>query len=134
MNDLVTSPLAKVGDRVVTIGFASSSGGGFAFVENRDATVRLLPGTELRFDRSTRYFHNLRHLRFGGQKVAWFLRCSTDESGAASMHLSLRTAVSSCFQSWPLVRLRPSCKSRPLNSVCREVKVSRHGRSRYHDD
>jgi hypothetical protein len=89
MNDLVTSPLAKVGDRVVTIGFASSSGGGFAFVENRDATVCLLPGTELRFDRSTRYFHNLRHLRFGGQKVAWFLRCSTDESRSSFDALEL---------------------------------------------
>ena len=49
MNDLVTPPHAKTGDRLVTINRANLGGGGVALVGRRDTTVCLLPGTELRF-------------------------------------------------------------------------------------
>ena len=73
----------------MTIKLANLGGGGFAFVGTRHTTVCLLPGTELRFDRSIRYFHNFSHLRFGGQKVARFRHFSTDESSGSCDALEL---------------------------------------------
>jgi hypothetical protein len=89
MYDTGARPPAKVGGRLVTINHANSSGSGFAFVGKRDATVSLLPGTKLQFDKCIRYFHNFSHLRFGGQKVARFLRCSTNDSSSSYDALEL---------------------------------------------
>ena len=49
--DLVASRPAKVGDKLVSTRFPSSTTRGFASVEERNVAVCLLPGTELVFEK-----------------------------------------------------------------------------------
>lgn len=48
---LVASRPAKVGDKLVSTGFAGSVTRGFAAVDNLNVAVCLLPGTEIAFDK-----------------------------------------------------------------------------------
>ena len=70
----VTSRPAKVGDKLVSTRFPSSSTRGFASVEERNVAVCLLPGTELAFEKEVQcdvgsVFHSRRQL---GHRVAKF--------------------------------------------------------------
>ncbi len=71
---LVASRPAKVGDKLVSTRFPSSSTRGFASVEERNVAVCLLPGTELAFDKEVHcgaglVVHSRRQI---GHKVAQF--------------------------------------------------------------
>ena len=52
---LVASRPAKVGEKLVSTRFPSSTTRGFAAVENRNVAVCLLPGTELAFEKEVQY-------------------------------------------------------------------------------
>ena len=69
---LVASRPAKVGEKLVSTRFPSSTTRGFASVEERNVAVCLLPGTELAFEKEVQcdagvVFHSSRQI---GQKVA----------------------------------------------------------------
>jgi hypothetical protein len=71
---LVASRPAKVGERLVSTRFPSSSTRGFAAVEDRNVAVCLLPGTELAFEEEVQcdvgsVFHSIRQI---GHKLARF--------------------------------------------------------------
>lgn len=72
--DLVASRPAKVGDKLVSTRFASSTTRGFASVEERNVAICLLPGTELAFEKDVQcdvgsVFHSGHQI---GQKLARF--------------------------------------------------------------
>ena len=72
--NLVASRPAKVGDKLVSTSFPSSSTRGFASVEDRNVAVCLLPGTELAFEKEVQcdsrfLFRSTRQL---GHRVAKF--------------------------------------------------------------
>ena len=52
--ELVASRPAKVGDKLVSMGFPHTITRGFASVDDRHLAVCLLPGTELAFDKEVR--------------------------------------------------------------------------------
>ena len=75
---LVASRPAKVGEKLVSTRFPSTSTRGFASVGERSVAVCLLPGTELAFEKEvqclTAFCSNLRH------KVAQFREVNKDQS------------------------------------------------------
>ena len=78
----VTSRPAKVGDKLVSTRFPSSSTRGFASVEERNVAVCLLPGTELAFEKEVQcdvgsVFHSRRQI---GHKLAQFRQVNKDQS------------------------------------------------------
>lgn len=83
--DLVASRPAKVGDKLVTTRFPSSSTRGFASVDDPNVAVCLRPGTEIAFDRYVESDSGLvfRSRREFEHKVARFRQLNTQQ---ASMH------------------------------------------------
>ena len=76
MSSLGTVPPAKIGDKLVT---TRSSTCGFAAVGKPDVAVRLLPGTELAFEKDIRYRHRFGLRRFGvGYRIAKFQQFNID--------------------------------------------------------
>ena len=83
--DLVASRPAKVGDKLVSTRFPSSTTRGFASVEERNVAVCLLPGTELAFEKEVQcdagfVFHSRRQI---GHKLAQFRQVN---KGQSSVH------------------------------------------------
>jgi hypothetical protein len=79
--DLVASRPAKVGDKLVSTRFPSSTTRGFASVEVRNVAVCLLPGTELAFEKDVQcdvgsVFHSRRQI---GHKLARFRQVNKDQ-------------------------------------------------------
>jgi len=77
----VTSRPAKVGDKLVSTRFPSSSTRGFASVEERNVAVCLLPGTELAFEKEVQcdvgsVFHSRRQI---GHQLAQFRQVNKDQ-------------------------------------------------------
>ena len=73
MNDPNALPVAKTGDRLVTIESGDSGVCGFALVGRPGEAIRLLPDTTLEFDKEIRHFHRFSRLRFRiGHKTARF--------------------------------------------------------------
>jgi hypothetical protein len=72
----VASPPAKVGDKLVA---TRSSACGFAAAGKPDMAVRILPGTELGFEKGIRYYHRFSLLRFSRTyKTAKFQQFNID--------------------------------------------------------
>ena len=79
---LVASRPARVGERLVSTRFPSSTTRGFASVEERNVAVCLLPGTELAFEKEVQcdvgsVFHSRRQI---GHKLAQFRQVNKDQS------------------------------------------------------
>ncbi|SHN66080.1 hypothetical protein [Bradyrhizobium erythrophlei] len=79
----VASRPARVGERLVTTRFYSTSTRGFAATGEPNVAVCLLPGTELAFERDVRYNRNWLSTRSTGFSVARF--CAI-EPGALHQH------------------------------------------------
>ncbi len=82
---LVASRPARVGERLVSTRFPSSTTRGFASVEERNVAVCLLPGTELAFEKEVQcdagfVFHSRRQI---GHKLAQFRQVN---KGQSSVH------------------------------------------------
>ena len=78
----VTSRPAKVGDKLVSTRFPSSTTRGFASVEERNVAVCLLPGTELAFEKEVQcdvgsFFTQGRQI---GHKLARFRQVNKNQS------------------------------------------------------
>jgi hypothetical protein len=81
---LVASRPARVGERLVSTRFPSSTTRGFASVEERNVAVCLLPGTELAFEKEVQcdagfVFHSRRQI---GHKLAQFRQVNKGQSSA----------------------------------------------------
>lgn len=84
MNTSVVSRAAATGDRLVTTDFAQSGTKGFAAIGATEVAVRLIPGTELAFDRPVKYYRRFSLLRFCvDHKRAKFRRWAAGGSRAA---------------------------------------------------
>jgi hypothetical protein len=82
---LVASRPARVGERLVSTRFPSSTTRGFASVEEQNVAVCLLPGTELAFEKEVQcdagfVFHSRRQI---GHKLAQFRQVN---KGQSSVH------------------------------------------------
>ncbi len=79
--ELVASRPAKVGDKLVSAGFAHTLTRGFVSVDDPNVAVCVLPGTELAFEKEVRCeTGRLVAWRWLGQKVARFRQVNTDRS------------------------------------------------------
>jgi hypothetical protein len=81
---LVASRPAKVGDRLISTRFSSSTTRGFASLGEPDVAVCLLPGTEIAFERDAECESALTQFtrRSLGQKVARFRQINMDNQMA----------------------------------------------------
>jgi hypothetical protein len=81
---LVASRPAKVGDKLVSARFPSSTTRGFASPTEPDTAVCLLPGTEIAFERDAECESALTQFKRHniGQKVARFRQVNTDNQMA----------------------------------------------------
>jgi hypothetical protein len=70
--ELIASRPAKVGDKLVSTGFARTTTRGFASEDNPNVAVCLLPGTELAFESEVRCETHLVFSRGVGHSVARF--------------------------------------------------------------
>ena len=83
--DLVASRPAKVGDELVTMMFQNSTTRGFAAVGEPNVAVRLLPGTEVAFEKDIEFegglgfFLNWKRSKRTGETVARFRRVHMDK-------------------------------------------------------
>jgi hypothetical protein len=59
---------ARIGDKLITKGRATSGCSGFGLVEEPDVPVYLSPGTELAFDKDIHCYHRFNNLRFCNQR------------------------------------------------------------------
>ena len=77
----VSSRPARVGERLISTGFATSVTRGFASVEDLSTAVCLLPGTELAFEREVEsdFGVTFRARRRFGHRVARFRQIHLDE-------------------------------------------------------
>ena len=77
----VSSRPARVGERLVSTGFATSVTRGFASIEDLNTAVCLLPGTELAFEREVEsdFGMTFRSRRRFGHRVARFRQIHLDE-------------------------------------------------------
>lgn len=81
---LVASRPAKVGDKLISTRFSSSTTRGFASLEEPDTAVCLLPGTEVAFERDVECESALTQFKRHniGQKVARFRQINMDNQMA----------------------------------------------------
>jgi hypothetical protein len=89
LDEPIASRIARAGDKLLTISLRPGGSCGFVTVGESGAVVRLLPGTELEFDKAIRFHHRFSGLRFGGCKVAKFRRLSTTVSNGSHNVLEL---------------------------------------------
>jgi hypothetical protein len=78
--ELVASRPAKVGDKLVSMGFDRTTTRGFASLDDRNVAVCLLPGTELVFEDEVRCETGIVFYRTLGHKVAKFRQVNKDQS------------------------------------------------------
>ena len=73
MSNLAVSRAAKVGDRLMTTDPAKPGASGFAALGKPDIAVRLVPDTELAFEKYIQYYRRFSLLRFSrGHRTAKF--------------------------------------------------------------
>lgn len=70
--EVIASRPAKVGDKLVSTGFPTTTTRGFASVDEPDVAVCLLPGTELAFENEVKWETGFVFSRSLGHKVARF--------------------------------------------------------------
>ena len=95
---LVASRPAKVGEKLVSTRFPSSTTRGFASVENWNVAVCLLPGTELAFEKDVQCDSRFA-FRSGHQ-------CG---HGWPSFARSTRASLMSIMMHWSFPTVRPCC-------------------------
>jgi hypothetical protein len=78
--ELVASRPAKVGDKLVSMGFDRTTTRGFASLDDRNVAVCLLPGTELVFEDEVRCETGFVFSRTLGHKVAKFRQVNKGQS------------------------------------------------------
>jgi hypothetical protein len=80
---------ASIGDKLITKGSATSGCSGFGLVEEPDATVYLIPGTELAFDKDIQYHDRFSVLRFRVEHKKARFRQFSNDSNASRFALEL---------------------------------------------
>jgi len=80
---------ARIGDELITKGNTTSGCGGFGLVEEPDANVYLVPGTELAFHKNIQYCHRFSALRFCVDHKTARLRQFSNDSNASRFALEL---------------------------------------------